>query len=203
MINTIGKNMATAALALLALPAGATTVWDESVSGDLSSDPLAPTALGFGVGVNSISGTVTAAGDTRDYITFSIAPGTRLTGITLTSWFDVGSGGTGNRGFAHLDDGSTSVVPSGATALEFLGGAHVDTVDIGADFLAILAAAAQGGTGFATPLSPGDYTFNIQQTSAILTGYSLDFEVSAVPVPGAVWLLASGLLGLAGLRRSR
>ena len=28
-------------------------------------------------------------------------------------------------------------------------------------------------------------------------------DVSAVPIPGAIWLLGSGLVGLMGLRRSR
>ena len=30
---------------------------------------------------------------------------------------------------------------------------------------------------------------------------TIGFETAAVPVPGALWLLGSGLLGLAGLRR--
>lgn len=35
------------------------------------------------------------------------------------------------------------------------------------------------------------------------TGLRVEVELAAVPVPGAVWLLGSGLLGLAGLRAKR
>jgi hypothetical protein len=48
-------------------------------------------------------------------------------------------------------------------------------------------------------LSPGDYLF---MQGFVLYG-EMDSLVNIVPVPGAVWLLGSGLLGLAGWRRFR
>ncbi len=58
-------------------------------------------------------------------------------------------------------------------------------------------------------LSDGELTYLIEagvdgsaRTDFIVDSVALKIETpSAVPVPGAVWLLGSGLLGLAGLRR--
>jgi len=58
-------------------------------------------------------------------------------------------------------------------------------------------------------LDPGTYQFRSLidlQSSLYVLGttpyyYSYDFSVSAVPIPGAVWLLGSGLIALAGLRK--
>jgi len=187
----------------LAAPAAASTVFDESIDGDLSTDPLAPTPVAFTIGSNVVSGSVVATADTRDYFTFTIAPGQSLTGIFLLDYTDLNTGGNGDRGFAHIDDGVTSVIPSSGTSGDFLGGSHLDRglfPDAAANVLDRLGLALQGGVGFGAPLGPGDYTFNVQQTGPELTGYSLSFEV--VPAPSTLGALAGfGLLG--GLRRRR
>ena len=191
-------------ITILALTASAqaATVWDETVDGDLSTDPLTPTPVAIALGSNTVSGSVAAPADTRDYFTFTIPAGQILTGIFLIDWTDVTSGGDGNTGFMHIDDGTSSVIPSGATALDFLGGSHLDrfTFPLTTDnVLTALAAAAAGGVGFATPLGPGDYTINVQQTGPPLTAYTLDLVIT--PTPGAVGILALG--GLAAARRRR
>ena len=55
-----------------------------------------------------------------------------------------------------------------------------------------------GGTGFAGPLGPGTYTFWFQETTAGVD-YALSLQV--VPLPPAIWLLGSALLGLYGASR--
>ena len=191
--------------ALCALPVAAASgqvVFDEATDGDLSTDPLAPTGLDLNVGSNIVSGTVTNQGDTRDFFTFEIGAGESLTGIFLLDYTDVDSGGNGDRGFIHIDEGNTSVVPSGGTAGEFLGGSHLDRgliPDENFNVLERLAGAPQGGTGFTAPLGPGTYTINVQQTGPELTAYALDLVV--VPAPGSLAVL--GLGGLAAVRRRR
>ncbi len=172
-------------------------VWDESMDGDLSDDPLAPTGIMFAVGVNGVIGTDGDA-DTRDYITFTIEDGYQLDAILLQEYLDVATGGDGDRGYIAINSGDTSAIPDGGNSDSFLGGSHMDPLAAGTDLLAILAAAPLAGTGFDAPLGPGTYSFLIQQTGVEITSYGLDFVVSAtVPVPAAVWLLLSAI-GVAG-----
>ena len=201
-INHRALTFAGLTLAAVTAAAQADIVHDEAIDGDLSTDPNAPTALAFPVGISTITGSMSAPSDTRDYFTFTIGAGQSLTGIFLTDYIDLDFGGNGNRGFIHIDDGATRVVPSGATAGDFQGGSHLDRAvfpDASINVLDALAAAPQGGVGFLAPLGPGTYTINVQQTGPQNTGYTLDFQV--VPAPGAVATLALG--GLAALRRRR
>jgi hypothetical protein len=180
----------------------ASVVWDESVDGELSGDPLASTAVSFSLGENIVSGRVQTAADTRDYFTFTIGAGQSLVGIFLLDYVDVASGGNGDRGFVHIDEGATSVIPSGGTSGSFLGGSHLDRGVFPSNTTNVLdrlALAPQGGVGFTTPLGPGTYTFNVQQTGPKLTAYSLGFEVA----PGGRSLAALGFGVLALLRRRR
>ena len=186
-------------LSLVSLSAGAATVHDESVDGDLSSDPFAPTALSIGVGSNLVLGTMQASGDTRDYFTFSIGADQALSSIFLRDYTDVASSSPGDTGFAGIIAGTTSFIPNGATVSNFLGTNHVVPAQVGTDILLALAGAPFGGTGFTPPLGPGDYTFLIQQTGNELTAYSLDLIL--VPEPGTALLLMGGLAGLAAQRR--
>jgi hypothetical protein len=57
---------------------------------------------------------------------------------------------------------------------------------------------ASGGTAAALA-----YAFNAGSGYQTSGAQSFGAQVSTVPVPGAVWLLGSGLAGLAGLRRKR
>ncbi|MEM7465501.1 MAG: hypothetical protein AAF387_01310 [Pseudomonadota bacterium] len=172
--------------------ANATTVWDENLNGDLSTDPLTPTEISLSNGANGISGSVQATGDTRDFFTFTLLSGQQLIGIDLVNYTDLNTSGPGNRGFHAIIDGPTSFIPSGGTAGNFLGGDHLEAGD--GDLLAALAAAPLAGTGFAAPLGPGTYTYLVQQTGPQLTGYELNFQV--VPLPASVWLFmtAAGLI---------
>lgn len=69
--------------------------------------------------------------------------------------------------------------------------------------------AAFSGTNIPNPLSPLSYSFLIYLesengiTKAAGIGLPGSLEVTPVPVPAAVWLFASGLLGLVGFSRRR
>ncbi len=183
--------------------------FEEGLAGiaDFSTDPLTPTALSFDVGMNTVIGSVTNAGDTRDYFTFTVGVGQLLTDIRVVNYQTFTGGSStpdtvANTGFAHIDDGTTSVIPGGGTITAFLGGSHINaTVSPSSiNLLERLSTAPQGGTGFTAPLGPGDYTFNIQQTGPQLSEYELAFTL--VPEPGTYAAVAGVLaLGLDIVRR--
>lgn len=186
---------------LISSATGAVVAWDEGISGDLSSDPGTPTRVSFATDTNTVTGTMQAAADIRDYWTFTLAPGQQLTQVLLQQYTDVDTGGEGNRGFHSINLGSTSEIPGGATIGTFLGGNHLDLQPAGTNILADLAGAPFGGTGFTTPLGPGSYTYLVQQTGSEHTGYTLDFVV--VPEPASSLLLAlTAALGLLTRRRT-
>lgn len=190
--------MATAAVAVWSSMAVGAVVHNEAVDGDLSSDPNGPTALVFSAGSNSVSGTMIATADTRDYLTFSVPAGHALTALRLLNYEDVATGGGGDRGFLSINAGTTSFIPSGPTAGSFLGGNHLDPAPAGTDLLPSLAVGPIAGTGFSVPLGAGDYTFLVQQTGSVETAYAFDFEIAVIPEPGSgvllVWGAAAALL---------
>ena len=153
---------------------------------DFSSDAATPTPLAFSLGTNTITGSVsTGSGDTRDYITFTIAPGQVLSALRLITYQQPG-GVTGNRGFHALNSGATSFIPGAATEANFLGGDHVDPLPSGTDLLPELSNGDTAGVGFTVPLGPGTYSYVIQQTGPQVSEYSMQFVVTAPPpVPAA------------------
>lgn len=180
----------------------ATVVFDENVSGDASTAAAAPTSISVGLGENTIIGSVinsnnATVGD-RDFFTFTIQPGQLLTGIFQNSFSPT------NRGFHAINAGSTGIAPSGPGAgdtSQFLGSAHLDPFPADLNLLPDLGTPL-AGIGFTGPLGAGDYTYVVQQTSNLVSSYSLSFVVEAVPEPSS--LVLSGILfGIAGLRRTR
>ena len=186
------------AIVVLASSAGAATIWDESVDGDLSSSEAAPTSLTLQAGSNVITGTM-GGPDTRDYVTFTLDPGELLIGLNLLDYTDVASGNVGNRGFHAINLGATSFIPSGGTAGLFLGGDHLDPAPVGTDLLPDLAAAPLAGTGFTIPLGPDTYSYLVQQTGPQVTAYSIELVVA--PEPSLLLLVTWGLSSLALARR--
>jgi len=184
---------------LAAAPASADVVWNEFNSGDLSSNPDAPTPLVFEMGGNTIIGSVHAPDDVRDYITFTLVDGQFLLRLLLHQYEDLDTGGPGNRGFHAIIEGDTSFIPDGGNIHLFLGSAHLDPEPPGTDLLPNLAAAQTGGQGFDIPLGQGTYTYHVQQTGTQNTGYTLEFII--VPAPGALALL--GLSAVVTRRRRR
>jgi PEP-CTERM motif len=184
-----------AVLLVLSVPGRAAIVWAESINGDLSSDPAAPTHITFQLGSNIINGSVFTGTDTRDYITFTIGAGFQLASLRLLVYDDLGTGtpNDGNTGFHAINLGATSFIPSVTTADQFLGGDHLNP-PVGVDLLPTLAAAPLAGTGFTVPLGPGTYSYLVQQTGPQLTGYSLEFNVVPEPSSAVLSLVGFGLL---------
>jgi hypothetical protein len=163
-------------LVALAAPAVFAIDHNEAGDGDLNTNPATPTALAFTIGSNTVTGTTGAVGGVvdRDYITFTIAAGHSLTAINLLSF------SPDNLAFVSLNTGTTSFVPSGATAASFLAGAHPNAADIGVDLLELMVSESVTGNSLPAPqLGPGDYCFLIQQTNPITQTYSLDFVIQA------------------------
>ena len=178
------------------------TTWDESVNGDLSSDPAAPTAVVFSTDTNRVTGTVRNADDVRDYWTFTIAPGQLLTAVILDNYQDVNSGDAGNRGFHSINAGPTSFIPGTDPNDSFLGGDHLDATSIGTNLLLDLESGGLAGTGFTIPLGPGTYSYLVQQTGPEHTAYTLDFVVIPEPTPAILFTAAGGLLVLRRTRKT-
>ncbi len=176
----------TTVICLLALPLGATTVWDEGVDGDLSNDPAIPTTLVFSVGSNVVSGNVIESnnpmGD-RDFIHFTIPSGYMLVGLNLDIW------GSDNRGFCAFNSGLTSYIPSVATDANFLAGILPGPTLVGNDLMPVFVSGAVTINSLPAPsLGPGDYCFVVQQTTGIFQSYSFDFIVTGtVPTEESSW----------------
>lgn len=166
--------MVAVTLVRFAIPhAAATTIWNESVDGPLSTAPASPTPLTVGVGTNSIIATI--EGVNRDYFSFTLAPGQSLESFLLAS-------------YASSDPVSWIGLQAGAawTAGDDVGSMiaqqHFGTANVGMNLLGITPAA---------PLAAGTYTVRAQQAGAT-TAYQLDLAV--VPEPSTY---ATALAGLA------
>jgi hypothetical protein len=166
---------AIALLAVLASPVSAGVIWDESINGNLSTNPAAPTPIVFAPGGNTIIGTVANINaQTRDYITFTIPDGQTLTSLNLLAF------SPDNIGFSAFNAGSTSVVPSNTTNDFFMSGIHVSPADVGFDLLEFFQNRSVTVDALQEPqIDPGTYCFLIQQTSPLVTSYSLEFVITA------------------------
>jgi hypothetical protein len=162
-----------------------------------SSNGLSPTVLTFSAGSNQIFGSNgSGASSVRDYVTFTVPSGLFLTAINMLDTTPLG-----NIGFIGIEAGNQLTLPTNTTtAAGLLGWRHYVPTDINADILPLMAAPANGSSGFTPPLSPGAYTLWIQDSSPGIFNYGFDVELSAVPEP-ATWSMA--LAALAGALASR
>lgn len=182
--------------AAFAHSAAAVTIWDESVNGDLSGDPAAPTVLAIGLGTNSITGTADAD---QDFFTITVPDGANFTQLLLTS-------------FESTDDLAFLAIQSGPMITDLtvpdnlLGWLHTSVAFVGTDILDDLALSdSAGAIGFTVPLGPGTYTLVMQQTNPGLVAYGFDLiiEPVAVPEPPMAALFVLGLGALAVVTRRR
>ena len=177
------------ALMLVSAPLLADVVYDESVSGDLSNDAASPTVIGTITDeILLVDGSVQSgsAGDTRDYFTITVPTGATLEAMRLVTYVDGTTGNDANTGYAMIDEGTSSVVPSTSTSSSLLGGSRLSRFyfpDSTVNMLVGFATGSQGGTGFSLPLGPGDYTINVQQTGPQLNVYGIQLEFDGIEAP--------------------
>jgi len=208
----VTKSLFSAAIcALLAAAPAKAILFDEAVSGDLSNNKGAPTALTLTAGSNSVIGTVNGFGngDPQDWVSFTILPG-----FVMTSYVNSNYNSTDPQGFTGFQFGS-SFSGDEFLAPSYAGYAHFGTAatnpdgsppssTVGVDLLPLMADSsfAPDATGFNPPLGPGTYTFLIQQGNDVTTGYQFDMTVRSVPESGSSWcLLGMGGLAILALRR--
>jgi hypothetical protein len=207
------KSLFSAAVcALLAATPAKATIYDEAVSGDLSNNQAAPTALTLTPGSNSVIGTVNGfppGTDPQDWVSFTIP-----TGFVMTSYVNSKYGSTDDQGFTGFQSGS-SFSGDPFVAGSYAGYAHFGTdatnplppsSTVGVNLLPLMAnpSFSVGATGFTRPLAAGTYTFLIQQGDAVTTSYQFDMQVRSVSVPepgSSLCLLGMGGLATLALRR--
>jgi hypothetical protein len=174
------------------------TIYNESVSGDLSNSGLTPTLLTVSLGSNDLFGTTGKTGTTidRDYFTFTVPQGLKLTAITVLPGTQ--TLGTLGDSFIGIESGPEVTVSTAATdATGLLGWFHYDTGDIGGNILPLMGTSGFGSTGFSGPLPAGTYSFWVQEASVGTVPYGLEFTV-ATPEPASWTMLLTGLGLLVG-----
>lgn len=173
--------------------ASAATIITESTYSDFANaqgttNPLAPTDLGvFTNDTYIISGQVGWGDDRADAFTFSIAEGHVLQNVFISDY-------SSSLGF----DDSHLYMNRGAT-LSFDPNDEIEFINfiessIGTDLLQFDSAPG--------PQAAGSYTVQWQEFDGP-SNYEMQFVVSAVPVPAAFWLMASGLFGLIGFAKRK
>jgi hypothetical protein len=187
----------------LAVASGPVNCWaltyDEGVDGDLSSVAASPTLWGtLDVGGNLL--TASSDGSDYDHVAFTIAAGTQLDSIVLTSYSPDQSSFTGlQSGAVWTADVGSKIDPE-----VLLGYTHYGTTTPGAavgdDFLEDMTSSPEA-IGFTTPLGSGTYNMLLQERGSTTVSYSMTFNVSLVPEPATLSLLA--LAGLVGCIPSR
>lgn len=196
------RTVSLASALLYCAVAHGSTIYNESVSGDLSNNGLTPTSLAASAGLNDVFGTTGRTGSVidRDYFTFTIAPGQQLSAITVLP----GTAPLGALGFSFigLQSGSQVTVSTAATdATGLLGWDHFSAGEIGTNILPLMGAAGMGSTGFTGPLPSGAYSFWVQDFNAGSVPYGFEFAIT--PEPSTWTMMLAGLGMLVAKTRSR
>lgn len=166
--------------------------------GDLSNDSGSPTLVSLVNGSNTVSGSAQAGSD-PDFFAIVLGANQQLDALVLTSYAGPAGG-----------NGSFLAVQSGLSINTGSAGAHLGNELIGKlpglsqgdNILPELGTPRFGGSGFTGALTAGAYTFWIQETAGTVD-YTFDLQVSQVPLPAAVWLFGTALLGLIGIGRRK
>ena len=171
-------------LMMFATPAAAGVVWDEAVNGELSHSPATPTLLPFTVGGNIVTGTViNVVGRPRDYLSFIVPDGHTLVSMNLLVYTP------DNIGFTAINQGVHSFFPAPETEFNYLSGIHLLASDVGSDLMELFVTRAVTTDSLGEPfLTPAQYCMVIQQTSVLVTTYSIEFVLSGpVATQSSTW----------------
>lgn len=199
---TLAHGFGAVAFALsLAPTAQAGTVYDESVSGDLSGSGLAPTLVSLAGGANVVIGTTGRQNGIvdRDYLTFSVPAGWQLSAITPLPGTSTVSGGLA---FIGIEAGAQVSTPVTGPATTLLGWHHYSPAEISVNILPLIGTGA-GAIGFSGALAVGNYAVWIQETGTGTVPYAMEFTLTAVPEPASAWLMLGGVTALVLRRRGR
>ena len=182
----------------------AATIYSEAAVGDLSNTGLSPTMVTLTSGSNQLFGATgrEAEGIDRDYFSFTVPAGLRLTSIFLLPNTAI----AGDGGFIGLQAGpQVTVPPSAASAAGLLGWTHYSADQIGTNMLDDLSVPSAGATGFVPPLGSGTYSVWVQEIATGSFAYGLDLVVDPAPVPepGTYMLALTGLAAIAMVRHRR
>ena len=191
-------------------PLHAAVSYDESVSGDLSGNGLAPSFLSVALGSNEVRGitgnpgsNLPGSGIDRDYFAITVPIGYQLSQLTLLS----GTVVFGNSTFFGVQSGTAvTVAPNAPNANGLLGAMHYTNAQVGTNILPVLGTPFAGSTGFAPPMAAGNYAFWVQELGPVATPYAFDLMVTAaVPEPESYALLLAGMgiIVLAARRSTR
>lgn len=116
------------------------------------------------------------------------------TAVNPNGWGIVETLGYANSGPSHAQNSFLQQVNAGAN-------------DVSLDNLYESAITGSVGNGFASlklnNLASGWYTVFVSGANSALAGGAIDVSVAAVPVPGAVWLFGSALVGFMGMSRRK
>lgn len=178
-------------------PANAAT-YLESVDGDLSGVPAAPTNWPLSVGSNRLAGEAgTGVVEDYDLVAFTIPSGHQLDSIIITA-FHVSA----RASFFGLQEGSPWNDGLGYDLLgdDLVGWTLINNSMTGVDLLPRMQNAYLPAK-FEIPLSSGVYTLEIQDVDVPFQ-YDLAFHVSAVPEPTTA-ALACAVIAAAGKCRRR
>ena len=152
----------------------AQALFDEADDGEISDDPSNPLPLQLTNSDNRIRASV-IVGD-LDYVTVNVPAGQVLSSITLEDY--VSSNSTS---FIGIQAGTVFTEPATDTTVgNLLGYAHFGTSMIGTNILPEVSTGA-GALGFSPPLTAGDYTFWMQETSDAAVNFSLNFGLTSAP----------------------
>jgi hypothetical protein len=189
-------------LATLSLGANATiaiNVFNEppDFPGGVSFSPFAASLGVLPDGVSTVLGSLAGNcqvgdcnndpnGDTQDSVLFTVGPNARLNSIFITT--------------------SVAEAPNGFGASFSLQAAGQPPVSVA--FTPYLPLGSTSANQLSSLLGPGVYALSIYGQGASAAGaydmdYTVELNVSAVPVPAAAWLLGSGVAGLIALNKRR
>jgi hypothetical protein len=178
-------------LVLASLTYADVVAWDETTSGDISSNRLDPTRVGLVAGVNVIRGAMgpTAVPDVHDldYITVTVPEGHRLEALVLR---EARVGGAFS--FVGMQAGPvvTMLPDTQSFPTPLLGWAHFGSSDVGLDLSPVMGA-APGAEGFTGPLPAGHYAFWIMELRTDEPyPYAFAFQVAPIPTPAA-WFVGA------------